>query len=423
MLKSSLPKLRELIMLAPTWLQLIWNIDSGVIEKASMSLHVLNQRAPGSTAQSTSDIKRNVKITIIVPTLLKDIEIFKSMLSSLYLNVLKLNSLLNTETTLVIFLNACNSDKLENLRNITSSYSDAFKKVLIKCVPTNLGYAPPIYLSYVETKNYTDIYVVLNDDVVIPENNVLTRLISNLINNKNIVALSPKIRNLSDPLRLDYAGAKGFYIDFLLVVFARGRLHDVILYDHGNDTDLSCDVFMPSGAFMVLRNIPEVIPDPTLIMTYEEADIGIKALCKGFSICFDNSVYVLHKGSTTIGSILSPSRLYYIYRNKLILILKYASISYVLLVMPLLFLHDIASAIYLTRYNRSIIISFIKAWLNMLKNIRRYYKLRYLYKKYSGCYDILLKQGRIVNVPVTIYYLLLRLSLMYKGSKNRRTRR
>jgi len=234
------------------------------------------------------------------------------------------------------------------------------------------------------------------------------RLLRRMQENPKILAISPKIRNLDEKTRLDYAGAKGFFADMLLIPFARGRLNDILLYDHNDKNHLDCDVFMPSGAFFVARNTSESIPDPSLFITAEEIDIGIKALCTGYVICFDNSSYVFHKGSATIGGLFKSIRFYYLFRNRLMLLLKYASLRYLMLVLPLMFLHDLILALCLSIiYERRMIIAFVIAWMEVFKRLSSIYRKRS--RRYIGCYDKLVKKGKLLKPPVMMYYILLRL--------------
>jgi len=75
-------------------------------------------------------------------------------------------------------------------------------------------------------------------------------------------------------------------------------------------------------------------------------------------------------------------------------------------------------AFYLSLYERSIIIAFVTAWINVLKRLSNIYRKRN--RKYIGCYDKLVKEGKILKLPVMMYYVLLRLryrKLWRKGSR------
>lgn len=342
--------------------------------------------------------------------MLSNKDLFNRMFDSLVKNIKYLNDKLpNLNIYILIILNEYNEIKEKQITEILSHYNRDFAKIHLIKSRHNLGYAPSIYLAYHLTKNYIDYYVIMNDDIVIPYDHLIYSLLEHIKNDDKIVAISPVILNLNNPTKYDYAGAAGFYTDILLIPFASGRLNDIILRYKRNITflNLDCDVFMPSGAFMLVKNIKETIPDPLLLITFEETDIGIRTLCNNYIICVDKSNFVYHKGSSTIGNINSPKRIYYVFRNRVLLIIKYSTLKYQIIFIPLIFLHDLIAALYLSSINKFLIISFIKAWVNIFRKYKFY--LVTLDHSYRNCLPKLMKSNKIYKVPVNVHYMFLRI--------------
>ena len=341
-------------------------------------------------------------------------DLFNQMFDSLMRNIKYLNdNLANLNIYILIVLNKYNELKEKQIMEILSRYNYSFLNIRIIKSRYNLGYAPSVYLAYVLTRSHIDYYIIMNDDIIIPYDKLIYSLLEHMEKNDKIIAISPKILSLNNPTRYDYAGAAGFYIDVLLTPFADGRLNDLVLRNKEPDNQgLDCSVFMPSGAFVVVKNSEESIPDPILFITFEEADIGIKALCKNYIICFDKSNYVYHKGSSTIGSIYSARRIFYIFRNRILLVIKYSNIRLQLLIIPLMFLHDLIATIYLSTINKSMILSFVKAWINVFRKYR-FYRGAIQYN-YVNCFSELLQTGKIHKVPINIHYAILRIKYWRK---------
>jgi GT2 family glycosyltransferase len=300
--------------------------------------------------------------------------------------------------------NGCRKDLtfFKNLIRSDISYIDVNVVKLNK----NYGYAGAIYIIRSLYKD-ADIYVISNDDIKIDREETLYRLIKTIMENQSIVAVSPKILNYYDRNRYDYAGAAGFYLDFLLTPFCRGRLFDFLTKDVYNDVCLS--VTMPSGCFMVLKNTKETVVDPYLFLTYEEADIAIKALSRGFRICCDSTVYIYHKGSVSFGNRYSSTRLYYVFRNRLYMLMKYSSFRYIVKNIPLVVMLDFISAFSSSLMrNRSTMLSWLSAYLTIIKSIKKILTVRrdHNHREYLSSIDSLYEKGLLTRDIIIVRYLL-----------------
>ncbi|MEM2570021.1 MAG: hypothetical protein QXT67_08835 [Candidatus Bathyarchaeia archaeon] len=348
-------------------------------------------------------MKPSDNITVILPTLGKDLHSLIETFFSFIENIIYLHeNFPSLSIKLVIVCNGCKIDPtfLRSLIRSEINYFDVDVLMLSK----NYGYAGAIYIARSLYKD-ADFYVISNDDIKIDQEDVLYRLIERIMRDASIAVVSPKVLNYYNRDRYDYAGAAGFYLDFTLTPFCKGRLFELLTRDIYHD--INFNVTTPSGCFMVLRNIDETKIDPYLFLTFEEADIGIKTLFKGFKICCDCKASIYHKGLHSFGSLYNPTRMYYVFRNRLYLLLKYSSIKYVFRILPLVIILDFVSAVLssLTR-NRATILSWLMAYLTLIRSLKRIRVTRMAYKEYKASIDYLYKRGLLVRDLVIIRYAL-----------------
>ena len=166
-----------------------------------------------------------------------------------------------------------------------------------------------------------DIIVFLNNDVRTDEA-WLTHL-NEAFNDQAVSIVQPKIRSEEEPDRFEYAGAAGGFIDWLGYPFCRGRIFDTVEKDTGQYDD-SSDIFWASGAaFAVRKELFEELNgfDENFEFHMEEIDLCWKAWRKGTVIRFEpkSIVYHLGGGSLPMGN---PRKVYYNYRNSLIMLTK-----------------------------------------------------------------------------------------------------
>ena len=205
----------------------------------------------------------------------------------------------------------------------------------------NLGYAGGYNSGLVHID--ADYYVLLNTDVEVTENFVhpLIRLMESDI---NIGICQPKILSLADRSFFEYAGAAGGWIDIFGYTFARGRVFDHCEKDDGQYPG-STRIFWTSGACMVIRSSlfrkMNGFYEP-FFMYCEEVDLCWRAIVEGKTIvsCGESAVY--HR-ETSLLLHQSPKRLYYLFRNNLIMLHRNLPSTAALWVIPIrLFLNAAA---------------------------------------------------------------------------------
>jgi len=166
--------------------------------------------------------------------------------------------------------------------------------------------------------------VFLNNDVLV-KHDWLSPLIA-LFDNPEIGAAQPKVCCWNDPRRFEYAGAAGGFLDRHGIPFCRGRLFDSLEVDDGQYDD-PCDLDWASGAAFAVR--ADLFRraggfDERFFCHMEEIDLCWRFRAAGYRIRFAPDSCVYHQGGATL-SRGSPQKVYYNYRNNLLMLAKHLS--------------------------------------------------------------------------------------------------
>lgn len=208
----------------------------------------------------------------------------------------------------------------------------------------NLGYAAGYNMGLSQID--AEYFILLNTDVEVTEN-FIRPVITLMETDKNIGICQPKILSLSKRNYFEYAGGAGGWIDIAGYTFARGRIFDSYEEDIGQFNDNS-QIFWASGAcmfiraslFRILRGFYE-----DFYMYYEEVDLCWRAYAAGYTVisCGDAEVY--HKETDQLLH-QSPQRLYYLFRNNLIMLHRNLPLSSSLFILPARLLLNLVSILY-----------------------------------------------------------------------------
>jgi len=134
-------------------------------------------------------------------------------------------------------------------------------------------------------------------------------------------ALQPKILDLKDRSKFEYAGAAGGYMDHLGYAFCRGRLFEDLEEDHGQYDDYQ-ECFWATGACLAVRKsaFNEVRGlYATLFAHMEEIDLCWKMQLNNWKIAVEPGSTVYHLGGATLET-ASPKKTYLNFRNNLIIL-------------------------------------------------------------------------------------------------------
>ncbi len=198
-----------------------------------------------------------------------------------------------------------------------------------------------------------------------------------------LAACQPKIRYWREREMFEYAGAGGGFKDKLGYLFCRGRIFADIEKDEGQYDD-DIEVFWASGGCLMVRaDLYEKVGglDPDLYAHMEEVDLCWRLKNAGYKIGYIGGSTVYHVGGSVI-SYGSPQKLFYNFRNSLILLLKNERGSKLLWLFPLRLVMDgIAGIQMLVKGNIKGTFTIIKAHFNFYGNIGKWLQRRKEAKK------------------------------------------
>ncbi len=232
---------------------------------------------------------------------------------------------------IVLVNNACTDDTEDYVRV-------HFPSVLHVKVDVNKGFANGYYegLSQIKAKYY----VLLSADFEITPN-WFQPLHSLMMEHPDIGAVQPKIKYYKDKTSFEYAGAGGGFIDKWGYLFCRGRIFFTLEKDQ-NQYDDTIEVFWASGGCMFVRaDLYHQLGglDKDLYAHMEEIDLCWRMKNAGHRIAYCGSSTVYHIGGSVI-SYGSPQKIFYNYRNNLILLLKNSPGIRLIWLLPLRLLLD-----------------------------------------------------------------------------------
>ena len=164
--------------------------------------------------------------------------------------------------------------------------------------------------------------VLLNSDVRVTEK-WLQAPIEFLNSNIDYAACQPKILDDKTPLKFEYAGASGGYIDTLGYPFCRGRIFESLEDDKGQHDQIK-DIFWASGAALFARR--EVYLklgglDESFFAHQEEIDLCWRILNEGHKIACIPQSKVYHLGGASLDK-SRPKKTFLNFRNNLVMLLK-----------------------------------------------------------------------------------------------------
>lgn len=178
-----------------------------------------------------------------------------------------------------------------------------------------------------------DIYVLLNSDVEVTSGWI--QPVIDYMNEANLVACQPKIRDYHKPEHFEHAGATGGFIDRNGFVFCAGRIFNAFEVDHGQYNS-NKEVFWASGACLFIRASAyhEVEGlDADFFAHMEEIDLCWRLKNRGYRIGACGESHVYHVGGGTLDK-LNPFKTFLNFRNNLFILVKnyhYGSLLRILL--------------------------------------------------------------------------------------------
>ncbi len=239
------------------------------------------------------------------------------------------------------------------------------------------------------TKNIDSKYLVfLNSDVEV-NSNWLDPLINLMESDETIGIASPKIMDLKQSEKFEYAGAAGGMMDALGYPFCRGRLFDSLEEDQGQYDGIA-EVFWASGAAFVIRNTLWKKMggfDSSYFAHQEEIDLCWRIKRAGYKVVVHSDSVIYHLGGGTL-SYENPQKVYLNFRNNLTTLIKNESGAKLLWLFPTrLILDGVAGLRFLMQGKLKSTSSIVKAHFavygNFFKILQRRKEIKQLIKQHA----------------------------------------
>ncbi len=195
-----------------------------------------------------------------------------------------------------------------------------FPDVHLVSIDINKGFANGYYLGLQQIQ--AKYYVLLSADFEITQG-WFKPLHEKMEAHEDLGAIQPKIKYYREKSMFEYAGAGGGFIDQWGYLFCRGRIFFTLEKDE-HQYDDSIETFWAGGGCMFVR--AELYHrlgglDKDLYAHMEEVDLCWRFKNAGYRIGYCGASTVYHIGGSVI-SYGSPAKIFYNYRNSLILLLK-----------------------------------------------------------------------------------------------------
>jgi hypothetical protein len=217
-----------------------------------------------------------------------------------------------------------------------------FPEVQIVTIETNHGFANGYFegLNQIQAKYY----VLLSADFEITKGwfQPLHQLMQS---HPELGACQPKIKYYKDKHMFEYAGAGGGFIDKWGYLFCRGRIFFTLEEDHGQYNNTIETFWAGGGCMFVNAALYHKLGglDRDLYAHMEEVDLCWRMKNHGFKIAYCGASEVFHIGGSVI-SYGSPQKIFYNYRNSLVLLLKNLPSNKLIWLLPFRLILDGVSA-------------------------------------------------------------------------------
>jgi len=219
---------------------------------------------------------------------------------------------------LILIDNACTDD--------TAAYVRLnFPEVKIVSINVNKGFANGYYEGLKEIQ--ATYYVLLSADFEVTPG-WFQPLHTLMQTHPDIGASQPKIKYYKDKTKFEYAGAGCGFMDKWGYLLCRGRIFFTLEEDLGQ-YDNTIETFWASGGCMFVRaDVYHQLGglDKDLYAHMEEVDLCWRMKNAGYRIAYCGASTVYHIGGSVI-SYGSPQKIFYNYRNSLVLLLKNLPLS------------------------------------------------------------------------------------------------
>lgn len=268
----------------------------------------------------------------------------------------------------VVVDNASTDDTLQYV-------NEQFPTVKTLHISVNHGFANGYYkaLRQIQAKYY----VLLSADFEVTHN-WFPPLLQAMQRYEGLAACQPKIRYWRERAYFEYAGAAGGFMDTWGYLFCRGRIFSDIEKDQGQYEDDIETFWASGGCLMVRADLYHHVGglDADLYAHMEEVDLCWRLKNAGYKIGYIAGSTVYHVGGSVI-SYGSPQKLYFNFRNNLILLFKNEKGSRLAWLFPLrLVLDGVAGLQMLASGKVTETLTIVKAHFHFYGNIGKWWRKR-----------------------------------------------
>lgn len=219
----------------------------------------------------------------------------------------------------------------------------------------------------------------------------------------NLAACQPKVRYWKERESFEYAGAAGGFIDKWGYLFCRGRVFNTLEKDL-HQYDDAAEIFWATGGCLVVRaDLYHQVGglDEELYAHMEEVDLCWRLKNAGYRIGYVGASTVFHVGGSVI-SYGSPQKLFYNYRNNLVLLLKNERSSKLLWLLPWRMILDGVSALQLLSKGQArSVVTIFKAHMSFYRSLGKWLEHR---KQAQAVVAVRNEQGRYPKSIVWQYF-------------------
>lgn len=267
----------------------------------------------------------------------------------------------SSEAEIIIIDNDSTDDSLHFLK-------ESYSQIRVIVLDKNYGFAG----GYNEgLKQVSQEYLVLlNSDIEVTKS--WDTAIWETLTNEGIGAVQPRILDLKDKTKYEYAGAGGGFVDKFYFPFCRGRIFSE-LESSEVSFDYSDKMFWASGAaFGIRKSVYDELSgfDTDFFAHMEEIDLCYRLQNHGYKIAYNPESTVYHLGGGTL-NMMSPFKTYLNYRNGLTLILKNHFHTPVLpIILVRLMLDGLSGVNFMFRMMPRHTIAILKGHVNFYSNLK-----------------------------------------------------
>ncbi len=197
-----------------------------------------------------------------------------------------------------------------------------FPEVPVVVLEQNFGFADGYNRALAQLDGY-EYFLLLNSDVEIRQKAWDAPLVKYMDDHPECAACQPKLLSLREPVKFEYAGAAGGFMDKYGYPFCRGRVMDTVEKDEGQYDEIVPLLWATGAALMVRASDWQASGglDARFFAHMEEIDLCWRLRTMGKSIVCISDSTAYHLGGATLNQ-GNPRKTFLNFRNNLLMLYK-----------------------------------------------------------------------------------------------------